>query len=81
MVDASLAKLFHIREGHAIAFRLEIFNLLNHPNYGAPDTNISNVNTVGAINRVIRPMRQAQFAIRYDLLIVRTIMRRRTCYD
>jgi hypothetical protein len=66
VVDASLAKLFRIREGQAIAFRLEIFNLLNHPNYGAPDTNISNVNTAGTINRVIRPMRQAQFAIRYD---------------
>ncbi len=66
VMDASLAKLFRIHENHAIAFRLELFNWLNHPNYGAPDTNISNVNTVATINRVVRSMRQAQFALRYD---------------
>ncbi len=43
-----------------------MFNLLNHPNYGRPDMNISNVNTAATINTVIRPMRQAQFALRYD---------------
>lgn len=66
VMDASLAKQFRIREGHTASFRLEMFNLLNHPNYGAPDMNISNVNTVATINRVIRSMRQAQFALRYD---------------
>jgi hypothetical protein len=66
VMDASLAKLFRMREGHNVTFRLEFFNLLNHPNFGAPVTNISSVNTVASIDRVIRPMRQAQFAIRYD---------------
>ena len=66
VMDASLAKQYRIRETHTVSFRLEMFNLLNHPNYGAPDMNISNVNTVATINRVIRPMRQAQFALRYD---------------
>lgn len=66
VMDASLAKQFKIRETGTVSFRLEMFNLLNHPNYGAPDMNISNVNTVATINRVIRPMRQAQFALRYD---------------
>lgn len=66
VMDASLAKQYRVRESHTVSFRLEMFNLLNHPNYGAPDMNISNVNTVATINRVIRPMRQAQFALRYD---------------
>jgi hypothetical protein len=66
VIDASLAKLFRVHEGHDITFRLEFFNLLNHPNFGAPVTNISSVNTVTTIDRVVRPMRQAQFALRYD---------------
>ncbi len=65
--DANLAKSFRLAaERQTVTFRLEIFNLLNHPNYGAPDVNISNVNTVATINRVIRPMRQAQLALRFD---------------
>lgn len=66
VMDASLAKLFRIHENHSVTFRFEMFNLLNHANYGAPVTNVSSVNTVATINRVVRPMRQAQFAIRYD---------------
>lgn len=66
VMDSSLAKMFRLREGHAFTFRMEFFNTLNHPNYGAPDINISNVNTVSSINRVLRAMRQTQFALRYD---------------
>ncbi|MBL8229927.1 MAG: carboxypeptidase regulatory-like domain-containing protein [Bryobacterales bacterium] len=66
VMDASMAKVFRVHEGHNVTFRLEFFNVLNHPNYGAPVTNISSVNTVGRIDRVIRPMRQAQFVLRYD---------------
>jgi len=49
-----------------LTFRLELFNALNHPNFANPDMNITNVNTVGTINRVTVPARQAQFAIRFD---------------
>jgi hypothetical protein len=66
VMDVSVAKQYRLREKQTATFRLELFNFLNHPNYGAPDMNISNVNTVATINRVIRPMRQAQFALRYD---------------
>ena len=46
-VNFSVIKRFPV--GHArVEFRAEIFNLLNHNNFGNPDTNISN-STVGTI--------------------------------
>ena len=47
-VDFSFSKRFPI--GHArVEFRAEIFNILNHVNFGNPDTNISNT-TAGVIS-------------------------------
>ena len=46
-VDASVSKRFPINKSR-IEFRWEIFNLLNHANFGNPDLNISNA-TVGTI--------------------------------
>lgn len=65
--DASLAKSFPgFHEGHRSWFRLEAFNVFNHANYDQPDANISNANSVGTINSIVAPMRQLQFAFRYD---------------
>ncbi|HET8547676.1 MAG TPA: carboxypeptidase regulatory-like domain-containing protein [Bryobacteraceae bacterium] len=65
--DASLAKRFPaLREDHRIWFRLEAFNVFNHANYDLPESNISNTNQVGVINDIVTPMRQVQFAIRYE---------------
>ena len=67
VLDASLAKSFPVwKEGWRATFRLELFNAFNHANYDYPDENISNVNTVATISRVSKPMRQAQFAFRFD---------------
>ena len=66
-MDASLSKSFPIRsESRRLTFRLEFFNAFNHPNYGLPDPNISDVNTVGSITTLIGTMREAQFAARFD---------------
>lgn len=66
-VDLSLAKSIPVfGEGRRLTFRLEFFNALNHPNYDLPEANISNTNTVATISDTIRPMRQAQLAIRFD---------------
>jgi Carboxypeptidase regulatory-like domain/TonB dependent receptor/TonB-dependent Receptor Plug Domain len=46
-VNFSISKRFPINHAH-LEFRAEVFNLLNHDNFGNPDTNISN-NTVGTI--------------------------------
>jgi len=39
--NASLHKLTNIREGVGVEFRLEIFNLFNHPNLNAPDAGVT----------------------------------------
>jgi hypothetical protein len=67
VADASLAKSWAVwGEGRRITVRLEAFNALNHPNFDFPANNISSANTVGTITRVVKPMRQAQFAFRFD---------------
>jgi hypothetical protein len=66
-VDASLSKSFAIRsERRRLTIRLEMFNAFNHPNYALPDANISDVNTVGSITSLVKSMREAQFAARFD---------------
>jgi hypothetical protein len=66
-VDASLAKSVRIREsGMAVTFRLEAFNILNHPNYDLPQANISQTNLVGSISSTTVEARQVQFALRLD---------------
>jgi hypothetical protein len=48
-IDASLTKNFPIRERYNLQFRFEMFNALNHPVMGNPDTNPSD-STFGQIN-------------------------------
>jgi hypothetical protein len=67
VVDSSLSKSFPVfGESRRLTFRLEMFNTLNHPNYALPDPNISNINTVATINSLVKDMREAQFAVRFD---------------
>jgi hypothetical protein len=53
-------------ERRSITFRFELFNAMNHPNWGNPDMSITNTATVATVTRVTVPARQAQFAIRFD---------------
>ncbi|MBI3208687.1 MAG: TonB-dependent receptor [Candidatus Solibacter usitatus] len=39
--DVSLSKAFRIRESHAVHFRCDAFNLLNHANLGSPNTTLT----------------------------------------
>ncbi len=39
-VDFSVAKLTQIKERFSIQFRAEVFNILNHPNFGQPVNNL-----------------------------------------
>ncbi len=40
-VDLGLHRQFHITENVGLRFRAEFFNILNHPNFGSPNTDLS----------------------------------------
>jgi len=65
--DLSLRKVIPLRsELRRLSVEMSLFNAFNHPNWGDPDTNISNTNTVGIVSTISKPMREAQFAVRLD---------------
>ena len=56
-VDFSIVRNFMIRERFRLQLRAESFNLMNHPNFGLPNSAIGNP-AVGTITSVINPERQ-----------------------
>jgi hypothetical protein len=62
--DFSTLKETRIREGHAIQFRFEAFNLLNHPNWAAPGVNVSQPD-FGKVRSTRTAMREIQFGVKY----------------
>jgi hypothetical protein len=79
-IDMALAKRFPMpySERHALQFRLEAFNVFNHPSWGAPNGNIlagavfsgapSNAarQGFGVISSTAIPMRQLQLGLKYS---------------
>ena len=63
-LDLSLMRDFHIKERFRIQFRVESFNVANHPNLGIPNGAIGNP-AVGTITSVINPERQNQLALKF----------------
>jgi Carboxypeptidase regulatory-like domain/TonB dependent receptor/TonB-dependent Receptor Plug Domain len=61
-LDFSMNKNFQIREQMRLQFRSEFFNLMNHTNYGIPDTKTTDA-AFGTI-RTVYPGRQIQFALK-----------------
>lgn len=61
-LDLSVDKSFAIREGMRLQFRSEFFNVLNHTNFGIPDTKTTDA-AFGTI-RSTYPARQIQFALK-----------------
>jgi hypothetical protein len=60
--DCSIDKNFQIREKARLQFRAEFFNVLNHTNFGIPDTKTTDA-AFGTI-RATFPSRQGQFALK-----------------
>jgi hypothetical protein len=64
-VDFSAHKEFRIRETHQLQFRLEAFNVLNHPVWGIPNANVTSTG-FGTITGTAVSMRQMQLALKYS---------------
>ncbi|HEV2274717.1 MAG TPA: carboxypeptidase-like regulatory domain-containing protein [Acidobacteriaceae bacterium] len=62
-VDSSVEKHFPITEGTALLFRLEFFNMLNHPQFQIPAATI-NAGGAGTITGTSNTARQMQAALR-----------------
>lgn len=63
LVNASLARLFRVREGQTLEFRAEASNVLNKFNPGNPNLNL-NAGNFGTITTALDP-RVMQFAVKY----------------
>ncbi|MCL4850465.1 MAG: carboxypeptidase regulatory-like domain-containing protein [Bryobacteraceae bacterium] len=64
LIDLGLARNFAIHEEHRLQFRFEMFNALNHPNFGFPGSTLGTAN-FGVIRTAGRP-REIQMALRYS---------------
>ncbi len=72
VLHAALSRNFIIRERTRVRLEFNATNVLNHPNYRDPDTNILNSGTVGSINAISDRNYKVDSAIpRYLQLLVR----------
>ncbi len=62
-MDFSLTKTFRVTESKAFDFRAEVFNILNHPNFGSPNTQWDTA-LFGVITSAL-DSRQVQFGLKY----------------
>ena len=62
-LDLGVSRDFHFTERIHLQFRVESFNLANHPNFGLPNRVVGNP-LAGTINSTINPQRQNQFALK-----------------
>jgi hypothetical protein len=63
--DLSLNRTIKLYENHALNFRFEAFNSLNHPNWNAPSSDARAPTTFGVVTAA-KTMRQLQFALKYS---------------
>ena len=64
-VDAVLSKKFALGGPRYAEYRLEVFNLFNHPSFGPPARDISAPNTFGVITNTISSPRVMEMAFKF----------------
>jgi hypothetical protein len=70
-IDLALAKTFELTESVRAIFRVEMFNVLNHANFGLPTIGAIQANglpngSAGSITTTLTPSRQMQFGLRIE---------------
>jgi len=64
--DFSVIKTTRIKEEHELRFRMDMFNMWNHPVFGFPTAvNIGTASTFGQITTTVVPARLIQFGLSY----------------
>ena len=63
--DASLIKNTKIFEKHSLEFRVDAFNILNHPAFASSDQNV-NSTTFGQVTGEVNGRRVVQFGLNYE---------------
>ena len=64
--DISLIKNIRLAETHDLRFRMDMFNMWNHPVFGFPSAvNIGTPTTFGQITTTVVPARLIQFGLTY----------------
>jgi hypothetical protein len=63
--DASLSKRFEVGAPRYLEFRVEAFNLFNHPNFGPPARDISVPNTFGLITTTVSSPRVVELVLKF----------------
>ena len=70
-LNIAMTKINRVAEGKDLEFRAELFNFLNHPNFGAPNNNVFTDAAgtldpnVGRITTTSTPMRQVQLGLKF----------------
>src|SRR5215472_7838885 len=62
--DAAVARVFRIREKASLEFRIEAFNLFNHPDFGLPGSELTSPGTFGVISSTVVNPRILQLALK-----------------
>ena len=70
-LDFALVKNFNLAKERLLTFRAEVFNLLNHPNFGLPNLVVFTsagaiAGNAGAITTLNTASRQMQFGLRFS---------------
>ena len=65
-IDMSVVRDFRVAEQRRLKLRIEVYNLLNHTNYGLPNTDLSDYTNFGKISTIVGYPRQIQAALRYE---------------
>jgi hypothetical protein len=63
-VDAQISRIFPVQEWLKATLRLEAFNLLNHPNFGAPAANLNTTTTFGQVSSISNAARVFQGSVK-----------------